>query len=371
MSAPINGDSRQVVVKHGSTEQLLTQYAPSPESDDSLTIINLGTERVWLSNDSTAGPNHSTPIEGGTASVWTAGGTVYAFPDASNVTDVTLVLTSGVVAYEPSPYALASYAAGQIEASGLAQAIAEDIAASGLPLAVAQQILANGVPNVLVETDVAQSRNLAAGATDNWNVSDAASAVLSVTGTVNDLVKLFVTQKMSNGQLIVEDLLSADETTDASMPTALARLALPGASIAIKNTGAEAVTYSLTTSNRSAPRWDSRRRTAKVAKYSVANDIYSNGSVLAMTPDDYRVKMQGLVYLTFSTSCTAWRVTMQDVTSGTETSVADSGEAFTTSSGAKRVSKLVGVPPGAVIFTFYVLADFTGAGTLNLTQAEL
>lgn len=339
MSAPVGGASRTVTVKHGQTAELVTSYAPGPDSTDALTIINLGTERVWLSNDSMAAAGEGVPLEGGTPMAWTAAGALYATPDDANVTDVKLVLTSATTDYQPSPYALA--------------------------LATAAQLLATGVPTVLLETDLALNKALAHNVTDSWDVSDAASAVLQANVT-GDFTEMLVSQYMGNGALVDEEYLTAEQGG-----TALARLAIAGATLKIKNVGA-AGTYSLTTSNRPAlRRWDSRRRNGAVNLFTVPSGFYANTSILELTPADATVKSQGLCYASLSTLCPTWRLTMQDVVTGRETTVADSGEAFTSSGGSKRVSRLIGVPPGEVVFTLYVLADFTGTATVTLTPAEV
>lgn len=118
MSAPIGGDSRPFTVAHGAGAQKITSYAPGP-SGGPLTVINRGTERVWLSNDSMATSGRGVPLEGGTSVPWIAAGDLWAVPDDANVTDVPLVLTSAVTRWEPSPSAVAAATAAQLLATGV------------------------------------------------------------------------------------------------------------------------------------------------------------------------------------------------------------------------------------------------------------
>lgn len=179
-----------VVIAHGAPPKLITSYAPGPDADDSLTVINLGTERVWLSNDSTAGPGGGVPLEGGTSTAWTLGGTLYGIADTDNQTDVTLVLTAAVTDYRPSPYAVAVYAALQIADSALAAETAAAIAGETLVVDASGHVVAvdaSGDP-----IPIAQSGTIVYTHSGTFGSLPAATPVTAV-GNNNTLAVVFDT----------------------------------------------------------------------------------------------------------------------------------------------------------------------------------
>jgi hypothetical protein len=149
LTAPVQaGGGLQVTVTKQGT--LLTEYAP-------VTVINIGSDRLWLAANSSVAPGNGVPLDAGTSYDWATPGILYAAIDpAATDTTAQVVLTGSGGSWSPSPVAIGVAVATQIAASGLAAAtgvqVADQLVLSGLAAAtgvqVAQQLLAGGLPVV-------------------------------------------------------------------------------------------------------------------------------------------------------------------------------------------------------------------------------
>ena len=102
MTLPAGG--RAVAVASSTNAVMLTEYAP-------VTVINIGTSRVWLAADSGVGPSNGVPLDAGTSIPWTANGQLWAVLDSGASGSVTLVLTNAASDWTPSPATIAEQVA--------------------------------------------------------------------------------------------------------------------------------------------------------------------------------------------------------------------------------------------------------------------
>jgi len=148
MSAPTTIPADAIRATVTSTAKLVTEYMPAAPA----TVINTGTDRVWIGSGSEVSPSNGVPVEAGAYVVWNRAGVLYAVLDpAATSSSAEIYASTALSAWQPSPAAIAA------------------------------ELLANGVPNVLTETQIYDQvipRNTSPAAID---VSGYASLQITVT----------------------------------------------------------------------------------------------------------------------------------------------------------------------------------------------
>lgn len=329
MTVPTGG-GRTITVKVGQAAQLLTEYAPPPDADSGLTLINIGNDRVWLADDSSVSSGRGVPLDPGTSIPWQAPGQVWVAPDAAAAATTTIVLTGAIQMWTPSPAAIAAQ--------------------------VAAELLATGIPSVLV-TDTIFNGTLAASGDATFDVSKYASLLIQ-----NDSASLFYrfSNDKAGTQLLDGDYLPSTEV-GAGMS---ARLAVLGPWLYLQNFDISACDVLIIGSNRAAlNRLDYRSSlSAQGDKYASASGAIHTGDILNMNGGG--VPLHGTyesVYLI--PSGVSGRFELTPAATGLTTIVCDSKEMISSSSGTQLARLDTSIPPGQFGLAFRALGTNTGSGS--------
>jgi hypothetical protein len=235
-----------------------------------LQVINTSVgDLAYLGNSSGVSPTSGVPLEAGTALPWIAGGEVWAAAAPGSTNPITVVITSAIAGWEPSPAAVAS--------------------------AVAAALLEQGIPNVLVEDIVVSNLSVPVGATTaNFPVAGYASLVVFPSALV---ARVVATQLDTAGnQVDIELVSSARHAT---------RIAVTGATVNFQNLGATPVTLWVVGSNRPAlARVDSRAKALNGDVWSAPTAAYTANQVVALVQTDPDVELQGQCYLEYHVNST-------------------------------------------------------------------
>ena len=340
MTGPLGGGGRTISIPANGQAVLLTETAVVGTP---VFLINTSADSLLYIGDSSAvGPSSGVPLEASTALPWSAGGTVWAAAAPGTADAVSLVITSAIDGWDPSPAAIAA--------------------------AVAAELLAQGIPNVLVEEPIVNGITLAPGATTNppTNVSGFASLVIfseQMTPTVSE--RLLATQMDPNGNAV--------DTETISLPAfkGSARLAVTGTTIQFTNQTTDPVRIWVVGSNRAAvQRLDVRAKTSLGDVWTSPSAAYTVGQLVALTEFDNTVQLQGQCYLDFRLGSTAAALKgglSLVKADGNAYNLAAAGELVLNSANQLCVTKLVAVPASAYTLNFVCTAAGTGTVAASLT----
>lgn len=331
MSAPASG-GRIVTLTPGQSAQLLTEYAGG--NDNPLMIINndVSAGRVYVGADSSVSTRSGVPIDPGTSLPWTIAGEVWAIADPAAIGPVSIILTTAVSDWTPSPAAIAAL--------------------------VAAELLATGVPNVITEHTIANGDPIAASGQKAYDVSGYASVAFVLTPTTAPTGLADATLRQSALGLTVRN--DSFYFAVSAFPYLASRLqgtiAVVGDTLTVQAPAGGSgfgISVTLVGSNRAAREGLDVRSNAGLTDAWSTSVAPTAGNDYPLAQQDASVRLQGQAFATFvAGGVTALGFFELDF-GPYAIVVADTTEMYTTgNNSARRVSRLIALPAQQFVVIF-------------------
>lgn len=321
MSSPLAAGGQTFVLTPTGPAQMLTEYAGGPGSP--LLLINTSTDLAWVAAHSGVGPQNGVPLEPGASLPWISEGQVWVIADPAAANPITVVATSAVAGWTPSPAAIAA-----------ATAIA--LAESGIPITAS-------------ETVVAYNANVSVP--NSWNIANYNSIIVLVRNNPAVILQLD-----SKGDVLDYQLVWP--TTGPFGQGSPVRISAIGTSVTISplNGSPSPVNLFLVGSTRTSARIDARLADAAGDEWSLSSFTPASGTNYPLN-QTAGAQLQGLVFATFAISTAGGKgqffLNYENPNGSVAQELCDDSQFVVPAAGSKFLTLLMAVPavPYSLSFT--------------------